>query len=87
VAIVQKYRDGLPEPGGGEDQVNGMISVDVARFYPQASGRSDELHGLSPCSGELKLNPIGAGAGGVVSTLNAGQVRAMIAIEIGNGDR
>jgi hypothetical protein len=32
VAIVQKYRDGLPEPSRGKDQVNGMISVDVARF-------------------------------------------------------
>jgi hypothetical protein len=42
---------------------------------------------LSSDAGELKLNPVGVGARGFVSTLDAGQVRAMIAIEIGNGDR
>ena len=87
VAVVQNYSDGLPEPCGGKNQINGVISIDVTRFDAQATGWRDKLQGLPPGDGELKLNPVRARAGGVVATLNAGQVGALIAVKIGDGDR
>ena len=74
MAIIQKYRYGLSEPCGSKNQVNGVISVDVARLNLQAAGRRDKLNGLPARGGELKVNPIGACIGGAVSVLNAGEV-------------
>jgi hypothetical protein len=53
VAIIQKYRYRLPEPGGGEDQVNRMISIDIARLHAQATRGGAKLNRLLPGCGEL----------------------------------
>ncbi len=87
MAVVQQDRYGLPEPCGGEDQVDGVIAVDVACFDAETTRRRDELHGLSARRGELILNPVGTGSGCAATRLNAGQVQAAVAIKIGNCDR
>jgi len=87
MAVVQQDSYGLPEPGGREDQVNRVVSVDVACFDSEAAGGRDKLHGLPAGSGELKLNPVSAGAGLVATRLHAGQVEAAVAVEIGNCKR
>jgi hypothetical protein len=87
MAIIQKNRYGLSEPCGGKNQVNGVISVDVARLNLQAAWRRDKLNGLSARGGELQANPVSACIGGAVSVLNAGEVQAMIAIKVSEGDR
>jgi len=86
VAIIQKNRYGPSEPCGGKNQVNGVISIHVARLDPQAAGRRDKLNGLLPRGGQLEVNPIGACVGGAVSVLDAGEVRAKIAVKISNGE-
>jgi hypothetical protein len=87
MAVVQKNGDRLSEPCGGKNQINGVITIDVARFDPQAARRRDKLNELPSCCRELKLNPVGAAAAAIMPNLNAGQVRALIAIKISNGDR
>ncbi|MGB8540597.1 MAG: hypothetical protein WCD49_03070 [Candidatus Acidiferrales bacterium] len=84
MAVIQKNRYGLSEPCGSKNQVNDVISIDVARLDPQAAGRRDKLNGLLPRGGELKVNPIGACVGGAVSVLDDGEVRAKIAVKISN---
>jgi hypothetical protein len=87
VAIIQKYRYGLSEPCGSKNQINGVISIDIARLHPQAAGRRDKLKGLPPCCRQLKLNPVGAAAAAIMTSLNASEVQAMIAVKISDGDR
>ena len=58
MTIVEKDCYGLIRPSSREDQVNSMVSVDVARLDPQAACRRDKSNGLLPNFGELKLNPI-----------------------------
>src|SRR3984885_8252765 len=86
MAVVQQDRYGLPEPCGGEDQVDGMISVDVACFDAETTRGRDKLHGVPARRGELKLNPVGAGTRYAASRLDAGQVEAAVAVEIGDCD-
>ena len=87
VAVVQKYRYGLSEPCGSKNQVNGVISIDVARLHPQTAGGREKLNGLPPCCRQLKLNPVGAAAAAIMTSLNASEVQAMIAVKISKGDR
>jgi hypothetical protein len=58
MAIIEKDCYGLIEPGGAEDQVNSMVSIDIARLDPQAACGRDKSKGLPPGCGELQLNPI-----------------------------
>src|SRR5580693_8203495 len=87
MAIIQKYRYGLSEPCGSKNQVNGVISIDVARLHPQTAGGREKLNGLPPCCRQLKLNPVGAAAAAIMTSLNASEVQAMIAVKISNSDR
>jgi hypothetical protein len=72
VAVIQKYRHGLSEPSGGKDQVNSVVSIDIARLDQEAACRRVKLNGLLPDSGELELNPVTISAGGAAPSLNAG---------------
>jgi len=48
--VVQKYGYGLSEPSGGEDKVNGVVTVYVSRLDLQSAGRRDKLNRLLPRS-------------------------------------
>src|SRR5580700_2654314 len=87
MAVVQQDRYRLPEPCGGKDQVDGMISVDVACLDAETPRGRDKLHGFPARGRELKLNPIGAGAGCAASGLDTRRVGAAIAVKIGYCDR
>ena len=50
MAIIEKDCYGLIEPGGAEDQVNSMVSIDIARLDPQAACWRDKSKGLPPGS-------------------------------------
>ena len=82
--IIKQHRDGLPEPRGGENQVNGVIAVDVAGFNQQPARRRDKPYELSPGGGALKLDPVVAVALGATARLNRGLVEVMIAVKIGD---
>src|ERR1700723_171395 len=86
MAVVQQDRYGLPEPCSGEDQVDGMISVDIARLDAETTRGRDKRHGFPARRGKLKLNPIGAGARYAASCLDAGQVEVAVAVKIGDCD-
>lgn len=85
MTIVKKYCYGLIEPSSGENQVNGMVSIDIARLDPQAARRRDKSNRLQPDCGELELNPVVSIAGTVWPSLNAGQIWTHISVKIGNG--
>jgi hypothetical protein len=85
MTIIEKYRYGPIEPSLGQDQINGVVSVNVACLDAQTAGRRDHPNRLPPSRGELKLNPVIGGAGTVGLGLDAGQVRAKVAIEVGDG--
>jgi hypothetical protein len=65
MAIVKEYRYGLSEPSGGENQVNRMVSIDIARFDQEAACGRDNSNKLPPTCRELKLNPVVSTAGAV----------------------
>ena len=48
MAIIEKYCYGLSEPSGGKDQVNGVVSIDVAGLDLEAACRPNKLNRLSP---------------------------------------
>ena len=58
MTIVEENRYGLPEPRGGNDQIKGMVAVDIARDDLKATNRRRDLKGLPPCSTELQLNKV-----------------------------
>lgn len=84
MTIVKKYRHGLSAPCGGDDQIDSVISVDVPRLDPEAAYRSDEVNRLSSDLGEVYLNRVVGCAGPVLSSLDAGEIRATVAVEIGD---
>ena len=58
MSIIEKNRYGLPEQGASQDQINSMISVDIARRDLKAANTCDNLNGLAPGCREVKLNPV-----------------------------
>src|SRR5882724_8196249 len=58
VTIIEKNRNGLPKPPCGEDQIESVITVDIARNNLKTTCRRDDLKRLPPGNAELKLNPI-----------------------------
>jgi hypothetical protein len=84
MAIIEQYRYGLSAPSCGEDEINNMISIDIARFDQEAANRPDHANRLPPGCGELKLNPVVSSAGTVWPSLNACQIWTKVPVEIGN---
>src|SRR5277367_504217 len=88
MAIIEKYRHGPSEQSGSQNQINSMISVDVARHDPEAASTCDNLNELRmPGCGELKLNPIVSTGKVASSRLNVGKVRTKIAVKIRDRER
>jgi hypothetical protein len=59
VAIVEENRHRLPEPSCRQDQIESVITVNVAGNDLQAADRGGDLKGLAGGSTELQLNPVG----------------------------
>jgi hypothetical protein len=82
MTIIEKNRYGLPEQSGSQDQINSMISVDIARRDLKTTNTCNNLNGLVPGCRELQLNPV-VTAGEVASPgMNADDVRTEVAVEI-----
>jgi hypothetical protein len=58
MAIIEKDCHGLSKPCRCEDQIKGVIAVDVTRNDLKTAHRRDDLKRLPPGSAELQLNPI-----------------------------
>jgi len=58
VSVVKKNCHRFSRPGCCEDEVKGVIAIDIARNDLEAANRRVDLKYLTACSGELKLNPI-----------------------------
>jgi hypothetical protein len=83
VAIISKYCDGPTGPGGGNDQVSRVPSIDGARLNHQTERRRDKSKRSWPRS-DLHVNPIDAHAANALPRLNAGCVRAEVTVKICN---
>src|ERR1700724_208266 len=84
VAIIQKYRNGLTEQVISQDEVNCMISVDIARRDLKSANTGNNLKGLLPGCRELKLNPVLSMRGIALASLNTGEIRTEVTVEIRN---
>jgi len=85
MAVIEKNRYRLAKPGGDENQINGMITVDVACFDQQAAVGTHQPDELASGGRELELDPVFRAAVGVRARLNAGHIRTKVAIEISDG--
>lgn len=72
MAVIEKYRDGLSEPAGDENQVNRTIPIHVAGFDGEAAIRSDNPNELPPSGGKLQLYPIVGVREAALARMNAG---------------
>jgi hypothetical protein len=84
MAIIKKYRYWLSQPRGGKDQVNGMVSIDIARFNYQPASRCNKLNRLPPGFRKLKLNPVVGTRRVAPPGLNAGYVGVKVSVKIIN---
>jgi len=48
MSIVKKYRYGQLEPGRPDNEINGMVAIDVARLDLESAGRRNKLNGMLP---------------------------------------
>jgi hypothetical protein len=82
VAVIKEYRHGLSEPGSSQHQVNGVVSIDIACFNLETSGRRGKSNELPPSCGKLKLNPVIRAPGATRSGLNAGRVWLTVSVKV-----
>ena len=87
VAIIEKNRYGLLEPNASHDQIDSMVSIDIARRNLKAANGRDNLNGLSPSCRQPELNPVVSLGEITLPGLNAGKIRMTVAIEVGNRKR
>jgi len=84
MAVVKKYGHGLFAPCGGDDQINTVISINVARLDEQAAYRGNKVDRLSSDLRKVYLNRVVGTARPVLSSLNAGEIWTTVAVEIGD---
>ncbi|HXA77805.1 MAG TPA: hypothetical protein VNV41_11805 [Candidatus Acidoferrales bacterium] len=82
MAIIEKYRYGLSEPSSSQDKVNGMISIDVARFNLETSRGRGKSNQLPPACGKLKSNPVISVPGATRCGLNARCVWLTVSVKV-----
>jgi hypothetical protein len=86
VPIIEIDGYGLIGPGGGNDQINSVIAIDVLGQDPQAARRSHKLYGVPACRAEVEVNGIDGIFQVAFPDLYVGQIWAGIAVEISNGE-
>ena len=84
VTIIEEYRYGLSAPSGGEDESNGMVSIDIARFDQEPANRTDTANRLPTSCRKLKLNPVVGRRRVALRGLNAGFIGTKAPVKIGN---
>jgi len=84
VAIIEKNRHGLLKPRAGQNQIEGMVTVDVARHDLQAAGRGDDQNPLALASRNLQPNPVVCQGNITSPCFNIGQVGTAIAVQVSN---
>jgi len=84
VAVVEKYGYGLFAPCRGDNQIDTVISINVACLDQQAAHRGDKVDRLSSDLRKVYLNRVVRTVGPVLSSLNAGEIWTSIAVEIGD---
>src|SRR5579885_373089 len=86
MAIVEKDSNWLSFPGGGQHEIERVITVDVPRLDEEAPLGSNQAEGSRLTSRETELNPIVIRERrACLAGLDGSQVGPLIAIEIGNG--
>lgn len=84
MAVVKKYGYRLFAPCRGDDQIDAVVSINVARLDPQSAYRSNEVDRLSLDLRKVYLNRVVGTAGPVLSSLNVGEIWTTVAVEIGD---
>src|ERR1700735_601750 len=79
VAVIKKDRYGLSEPRGGDDQVGGVATADIARLNDQAASRGEKTNRL-PAGRKMKLKPVISATGIIRAGLNAGEIGTKIPV-------
>lgn len=82
MAVIDKNRHGLAEPGCGENQVRDLVAIHVASGDLQAADRRDDRNRLPPRRAQLQLDPIIRGGNAALAGFNANQVGEMVAVEV-----
>ena len=82
MAVVKKYRHWLFAPRRQDDQIDGAISVNVPRLDQQAADWGNNVNRLSSALRKIYLNRIVGTAGPGLSSLNAGEIGATVAVKI-----
>ena len=59
MAIIEENRHGLPQPSCRQNQIEGVITVDIAGNDLKAANRRNDLKELASGSTELEANPVG----------------------------
>ena len=72
VAVIEENCDRPSKPSGSQDQINGVVSIDIPRCDLKAARRGENVNGLRPGCRELKLNPVVGMGGAAVASLNSG---------------
>jgi hypothetical protein len=86
-AVIEQDRYGLFEPSGGQNQIQGVISVDVSRRDAKTTKRCGDPNGLLAARCESKLHPVVSTGAVALTSLDAGYVRTVVSIEIGDRKR
>jgi hypothetical protein len=87
VTIVEQNRDGIPAPDGRQHQVERVIAIDVTHLDEQTSLGSNQTEGCGLYRGEPELHPVVIRRRRIrLAGLNSGQVWALIAVEVGDGE-
>jgi hypothetical protein len=58
MAVVQENRYRLLKPRSGQNQIRGVVAIDVSRHDFQAASGCDDQNRLALGCGDLKLNPV-----------------------------
>ena len=82
MAVIEKNRDRLIKPRAGQNQIKGMVAVDVARHDLQAARRGNDQNPLALASRNLQPNPVVCQGNITSPGFNISQVGTTIAVQI-----
>jgi hypothetical protein len=84
MAVIEKNCDGLTKPRRGQNQIRGVIAVNIARNDLKPAGRRDDQNPLVLAGGNLQPNPVVCQGNIASPGLNISQVGATVPVQVGN---
>ncbi len=84
MAVIEKNRHGLLKPRAGQNQIKGMVAVDVACHDLQATRRGDDQNPLALASRNLQPNPVVCLESITSPGFDIRKVGTAIAVQVGN---